>query len=71
MNLKDILKKIKEAEVTFLKIIELEPNDFDHFGLGRVGEYFSNFSDQNVWGKCGKSKNALGFFISNQNAWDV
>jgi tetratricopeptide (TPR) repeat protein len=24
-------KKFKEAEVTFLKIIELEPNDFDHY----------------------------------------
>ena len=39
-----------------------KPYDFDHFGLGRVGEYFSNFSNQNVWGKCGKSKNALDFF---------
>ena len=24
-------KKFQEAEVTFLKIIELEPNDFDHY----------------------------------------
>ena len=24
-------KKFKEAEVTFLKIIELEPDDFDHY----------------------------------------
>ena len=39
-----------------------KPYDFDNFGLGRVGEYFSNFSNQNVWGKCGKSKNALGLF---------
>ena len=36
--------------------------DFDHFGLGRVGEYFSNFSNQNVWAKCGKSINALDCF---------
>ena len=39
-----------------------KPHDFDDFGLGRVGEYFTKFSNQNVWGKCGKSKNALDFF---------
>ena len=38
-----------------------KPYDFDIFGLGHVGEYFSNFSNQNVWGKCGKSKNALDY----------
>ena len=36
-----------------------KPHDFDHFELGRAGEYFSNFSNQNIWGKYGKSDNAL------------
>ena len=45
-----------------------KPYDFDRFGLGRAGEYFANFSTskENVWRKGGQSKNALGFFISNQ-----
>ena len=48
-----------------------KPYDFDHFGLGRVGEHFTKFSNQNVWGKCGKIKNALDFPSSSQNAWGV
>ena len=40
----------------------LKPHDFDHFELGRVGKYFSNFSNQNVWEKCENSEHALDFF---------
>ena len=43
-----------------------KPHDSDHFELGRVWEYFSNFSNQNVWVKCGKSKNALDFLHFKQ-----
>ena len=43
-----------------------KPHDSDHFELGRVWEYFSNFSNQNVWVKCGKSKNALDPFHFKQ-----
>ena len=33
-----------------------KPCDSDHFGLGRVGEYFTDFPNQNVWGKIKKTK---------------
>ena len=36
--------------------------DFDNFGLGRVGEYFTNFSSQNVWRKYGKKRKRTGLF---------
>ena len=43
-----------------------KPYDFDRFGLGRAGEYFPNYSNENVWRKGGQSKSALGFVISSQ-----
>ena len=48
-----------------------KPCDSDHFGLGRVGEYFTDFPNQNVWGKYNKSKNDLSFLIYSEIAWGV
>ena len=57
---KDFPKKSKSK--TLMKTMP-KPCDSDHFGLGGVGEYFTDFPNQNVLGKSDKSKNALSFFI--------
>ena len=38
-----------------------KPYDFDRFGFGRAGEYFANFSKENVWRKGGKAKTPWAF----------
>ena len=52
----------KSRSKTLMKTMP-KPCDSDHFGLGRVGEYFTDFSNQNAWGKYNKSKNDLSFLI--------
>ena len=38
-----------------------KPHDFDNFGRGRVGEYFTKLSRQNVWRKYEKQLNRICF----------
>ena len=60
----------KSRSKTLIKTMPKQ-RDSDNFRLRHVGEYFTNFSNQNVWGKHGKSINVPDFSISSQNAWSV
>ena len=62
----------KTRSETLMKTIP-KPYDFDNFGLGPVGEYFTNFSNQHLWGKHGKAKTlwAFPFQIKTHGLLDI
>ena len=50
-----------------------KPYDFDHFGLGRVGEYFPIFLNKTYGGNAEKAKAhwAFSFQVKTHEAFDM
>ena len=62
----------KSRPKTLMKTMP-EPSDFDHFGLGRVGEYFTNLLIKTYGGNIEKVKTfwAFPFQVKTHGSFDV